>query len=134
VIAPAPDADRIEQAADFVRRFADYWQDPSRDGLDTVLAEDVCLVAPLTPTSEGLEEAKRSFGTVFDAIPDLTAEVRRWGATEDGVLIEFTLSGTIGGDPISWDVIDRFVLDGDGLATERVSYFDPTTLQPSSPT
>lgn len=56
--------------------------------------------------------------------PTPTATVHRWGATEDGVLIEFTVDGTAGGRPISWDAVDRFVLDGDGLATERISYFD----------
>jgi hypothetical protein len=50
--------------------------------------------------------------------------VHRWGATDDGVLIEFTLSGVAGGKPISWDAVDRFVVGEDGLATERVSYFD----------
>jgi hypothetical protein len=40
------------------------------------------------------------------------------------VLIEFTLSGTAGGGPISWHAVDRFVLGEDGLATERISYFD----------
>jgi hypothetical protein len=134
VTAPRPDERRIELAADFVRRFVDYWSNPSVEGLDTLLAERVRLVAPLTPTSETLEDGKRSFGAVLDAIPDLTNRVLRWGATEDGVLIEFTLSGTAGGTPISWDLVDRFVLGDDGLATERVSYFDPAALQSSSPT
>ncbi len=39
----------------------------------------------------------------------LTAEVHRWGATSDGVLIEFTVRGTAGGAPISWQSVDRFV-------------------------
>ncbi len=125
---------RVDLAADFVRRFVDYWSDPSAERLDMLLDERVRLVAPLTPTTEGLEEGRRAFGAVLDAIPDLTNEVRRWGATEDGVMIEFTLSGTVGGTSISWDLVDRFVLGDDGLATERVSYFDPAALQSSSPT
>ena len=54
--------------------------------------------------------------------------MHRWGATADGVLIEFTLSGTAGDEPISWTAVDRFVLGEDGLATERVSYFDSASL------
>jgi hypothetical protein len=43
------------------------------------------------------------------------------------VFIEFTLAGTFGGRPIEWDAVDRFVLR-DGLALERVSYFDSMPL------
>lgn len=111
-------------AADFARRFAEFWAAPSPERLDAVLAPRVRLVAPMTPTTHTLEEGKRTFAELFELIPDLTAEMHRWGATADGVLIEFTLSGTAGGGPISWHAVDRFVLGEDGLATERISYFD----------
>lgn len=113
-----------EAAAGFVRRFAEYWKAPTPVGLSTVLAERVRLVAPMTPTTHTLEEGQREFASLFELIEGLTAEVRRWGATPDGVLIEFTLNGSAGGKPISWDAVDRFVVGEDGLATERVSYFD----------
>jgi SnoaL-like domain len=115
-------------AADFARRFAEFWRAPSPARLDSVLAPQVRLVAPLTPTTHTLEDGKRSFAELLELIPDLTAEVHRWGATEDGVLIEFTLSGVAGGGPISWHAVDRFVLGGDGLATERISYFDSAPI------
>jgi SnoaL-like domain len=117
-----------EAAADFARRFAEFWQAPTPERLEMVLAPDVRLVAPMTPTTRTLEEGKRSFAELFELIPDLTGEMRRWGATEDGVLIEFTLSGSAGGGPISWHAVDRFVLGEDGLATERISYFDSTPI------
>ena len=43
----------------------------------------------------------------------------------------FTLRATYGGRPIRWDAVDRFVLRDDGLASERVSFFDsqPLVLQ-----
>jgi hypothetical protein len=78
----------------------------------------------MTRVTETLAEGKRAFAGLFELIPDLTGEVHRWGATADGVLIEFTLRGTTGGKPISWHAVDRFVIGEDGLATERVSYFD----------
>ncbi len=111
-------------AADFARRFAAYWEAPTPEGLKTVLAERVRLVAPMTPKTETLAEGQRAFAGLFELIGGLTGEVHRWGATEDGVLIEFTLSGIAGGKPISWSAVDRFVLGDDGLATERVTYFD----------
>jgi hypothetical protein len=114
----------VEAAADFARRFAEYWTAPTPEGLDSVLAERVRLVAPMSSTAETLAEGKRVFAALLELIPDLTAEVHRWGTTADGVLIEFTLSGTAGGRPIAWSAVDRFVIGADGLATERVSYFD----------
>jgi hypothetical protein len=115
-------------AADFVRRFVEYWKAPTPEGLDTVLAEKVRLVAPMTPVTHTLVEGQRAFAALFELIDGLTAEVHRWGATVDGVLIEFTLSGMAGGKPISWPAVDRFVLGEDGLATERFSYFDSAPI------
>lgn len=134
-IAAGPAETRMAMAADFVRRFAEYWSAPTPERLETVLSERVRLVAPMTPTTETLADGKRAFAQLLGLIPDLTAEVHRWGATADGVLIEFTLSGTAGDAPISWDAVDRLVLGDDGLATERVSYFDSASIaQSSSPT
>jgi ketosteroid isomerase-like protein len=118
----------MSDAAAFVERFAAYWRQPSVEGLDALLAPDVRLVAPMTPTTNGLAEGKRAFAALLEAVPDLTAEVHRWGATEDGVLIEFTLAGTAGGTRLSWDAVDRIVLREDGLAGERISYFDSASL------
>jgi ketosteroid isomerase-like protein len=118
----------MSDAADFVERFRAYWRAPSVEGLETLLAPDVRLVAPMTPTTHSLEDGKRAFATVLALAPDLTADVHRWGATGDGVLIEFTLSGSAAGVPVSWPAVDRIVLREDGLASERVSYFDPAPL------
>jgi hypothetical protein len=115
-------------AADFARRFAEFWTAPEPQRLDAILAPQVRLVAPMTPTTETLEDGKRTFADLLELIPDLTAEVHRWGATDDGVLIEFTLSGSAGGAPISWHAVDRFVLGDDGLAGERISYFDSAPI------
>jgi ketosteroid isomerase-like protein len=117
-----------ERAADFVRRFAEFWQAPAPERLDTVLARNARLSAPMVPTTSGLEAGRRVFEELFELIEDMTVEVHRWGATSDGVLIEFTARGTAGGAPISWESVDRFVLDADGLASERFTYFDSLPL------
>lgn len=117
-----------DRAADFVRRFSEFWRAPATDRLDTVLARDARLSAPMVPTTQGLEAGKRTFAELFELIPDMTAEVHRWGATDDGVLIEFTVRGTAGGAPISWKAVDRFVLNEEGLASERFTYFDSLPL------
>lgn len=115
-------------AGEFVDRFAAYWRAPSAGGLREVLAEDVRLRAPMTPATAGLGAAEEVFSRLLALVPDLRGEVHRWGPTSDGVLIEFTLSGTAGGAPISWRAVDRFVLAEDGRAAERVSYFDSMPL------
>ncbi|HEX3325284.1 MAG TPA: nuclear transport factor 2 family protein [Solirubrobacterales bacterium] len=115
-------------AEDFVRRFEEFWRAPAPELLDTVLAKQVRLSAPMVPTTHTLAEGKQAFADLFELIPDMTAEVHRWGATEDGVLIEFTASGTAGGGPVSWRAVDRFTLGEDGLATERATYFDSLPL------
>lgn len=118
----------MSDPAEFVERFASYWRAPSVAGLDALLAPDVRLAAPMTPTTHTLADGKRAFASILALAPDLTADVHRWGPTEDGVLIEFTLSGHAGGGPVSWHAVDRFVLREDGLAAERVSYFDSLPL------
>jgi ketosteroid isomerase-like protein len=125
---PDQDGMRGEVAADFVRRFAEFWRAPAPERLGTVLAERVRLSAPMVPTTNTLAEGEQAFADLFRLIPDLTAEVHRWGATEDGVLIEFTASGTAAGGPVSWRGVDRFTLGEDGLATERDTFFDSLAL------
>jgi hypothetical protein len=115
-------------AADFPERFAAYWQAPSVEALDEILAPEVRLVAPMTPTTVGLADGKKVFAALLGALPDVTGVVHRWGETEDGLLIEFTLTARVGGARLSWDAVDRFVLREDGLATERVNYFDSAAM------
>jgi hypothetical protein len=117
-----------DEAADFIRRFAEFWQAPMPERLDTVLAPTARLSAPMVPTTYGLDAGKQVFADLFELIPDMTTEVHSWGTTADGVLIEFTVRGTAGGAPISWQGVDRFVLDENGLATERFTYFDSLPL------
>jgi hypothetical protein len=117
-----------EAAADFARRFAEFWAAPAPDRLDTLLAERVLLVAPMTPTTHTLSAGERTFANLLRLLPDATAEVHEWGATEAGVLIHFTVGGSVSGVPISWRAVDRIAIGEDGLATERVSYFDTAPL------
>lgn len=117
-----------EAAADFVRRFEEFWAAPSHASLAATIAPNARLVAPMNPTTHTLDKGWQAFAGLLELIPDLSATVHRWGPTDDGVLIEFTLSGTAGGGPISWDSVDRFTLDDDGLATERITYFDSVPI------
>ena len=117
----------MRSAQEFVDAFERFWRAPSVDALEALLTEDIVLQQPLEPTSRGIAAGKRAFARIFATVPDLHAVVDRWTATEDGVLIEFRLMGTVGGRPIEWPAVDRFMLRN-GKAALRTSYFDPTPL------
>ena len=93
-----------------------------------LLSPAVVLVSPMMPSTSTIDDARTGWANLLAVIPDLSNEVHRWGASDDGVFIEFTLSGTVGGERISWQVVDRFILGEDGLATERVAYYDPAPV------
>ena len=114
----------MSEAGDFTRRFAEAWAAPSGERLASLLTEDVHLVQPLLRELHGRAATVRAFDELFALVPDLHSDVLRWGATEDGVLIEHRMTGTFGRRPYSWDVVDRIVLR-DGLARERIAHIDP---------
>lgn len=133
VDAASATADTDSVAEKWVRAFADGWRGPTdadsfADHFDPLMTDDVRLIQPQMPTSVGRRAFREQFARpVFALIPDLHATVHAWAAHGDVVLIEFTLSGTLGGRPVSWHCVDRVTLR-DGLAAERRAYFDPTPL------
>jgi hypothetical protein len=113
---------------EFVERFAQWWSAPDPDRLHALLAEDVRLIQPLAPDTFNLADGTEAFRRLFKLLPDLRGAVHDSAVEGNVVFIHFTLSATYGGRPISWDAVDRFVLRDDGLATERVSFFDSQPL------
>jgi ketosteroid isomerase-like protein len=114
-------------ASEFVERFAGAWGASDVDRLLALLAEDVVLKQPMAPTTVGKAAARDAFTRLFVAFPGLTATVHRWAAEGELTFIEFTLRCGFGGRELSWPAVDRFLLR-DGLAAERVSYFDALPL------
>jgi steroid delta-isomerase-like uncharacterized protein len=114
-------------AGEFVERFASAWATSDLEALMALLADDVVLIQPMMPATVGKAQSREEFSRLFALIPDLHATVHRWAARGQVVFIEFTLTGTLGGRELSWPAVDRFLIR-DGLAAERVSYFDPLPL------
>jgi ketosteroid isomerase-like protein len=114
-------------AAEFVRRFESAWATSNTDVLLELLTDDVVLIQPAMPSMAGKEDARETFTRLFRLIPDLHVHVHRWAARDDVLFIEFTLVGTFGGREVSWPAVDRFLLRN-GIAAERISYFDPLPL------
>ncbi len=128
---PDPGAPGGTQAADFVEFFAAGWREGARGNFfeyfESRIHPDVLMTQPLAPPARGIDTFRPLFETLFRAIPDLRGEVRSWGATDDGVLIELRLSGHLGGRPVAWSTVDRIVLE-DGKIKERHAHFDATPL------
>jgi limonene-1,2-epoxide hydrolase len=123
----ARDPIRDSDPAAFVDQFERAWATSDTETLLALLTDDVVLIQPAMPTVTGKEEARKSFSRLFRLIPDLHTKVHRWAAQGDVLFIEFTLIGTFGGGEVSWPAVDRFILR-DGVAAERISYFDPLPL------
>jgi hypothetical protein len=117
----------VDAAEDFVRRFSEFWADPSPDKMATLLTPDVVLVQPLSAPMSGLVAAQAEFAKLFSWLPDLRATIDAWGANGSALFIEFRLSATVGGRRLEWPVVDRFVMRGD-KASKRVTYFDALPL------
>lgn len=115
-------------AAEFVARFEKWWAAPDPRVLGALLAPDIVLEQPIVARTTDLAGAQRSFTRILAAIPDLRVTVHHWAAEGDVVIIEFTLAGTLGGRPFAWANVDRFTVNADGLATERVNYHDSLGL------
>lgn len=120
-------------AEDWVQAFIEGWRAPAdadsfADHFDGLMTDDIRTIQPQLPTAVGRRAFREQFARpVFELIPDLRATVHRWAVDADVVLIEFTLSGTLGGRRVSWDCVDRVTLRA-GRASERRAYFDPTPL------
>jgi ketosteroid isomerase-like protein len=114
-------------SAEFVERFKAFWAAPDPAALGDLLHEDAHLVQPMMPEARSRAHYAALTGQLLTFIPDLRGTTRRWGETDDGVLIEHTLAGTLGGKPLRWDIADRITLR-DGKVVERIAYFDPLPI------
>ena len=135
--APAPTTTAAATATpatkEFVEFFAAGWKFGARDAqgffrhFGPRMHPDAVLIQPIAAPARGPRALHELFGPLFAAMPDLHAEVQRWGQTADGVFIELILRGHLGRKPVEWSVVDRIILT-DGLIRERRSYFDPAPL------
>jgi len=120
-----------DERAAFVEHFRAGWA----GGADTLVARflpelldpDVVMTQPLLPPARGHDGFAAFFELVFGAIPDLRGEVHDWRPTDDGVEIDFTLHGTLGGAPFALPTTDRIVLR-DGRVLERHARMDSRAL------
>lgn len=127
--APTAAEDRPADVAAFVGRFGAAWAAGAEGlrGFEELLTPDIVLTQPLLPEARGPAGFRAQFDALFAAVPDLRGEVLSWGPTDDGVLIELALRGTLGGRSLELVTCDRVVLR-DGLMAARHARMDVTPL------
>jgi hypothetical protein len=117
-----------QQAEYFVRRFAAGWAAPHPHAWDDLFTADANFEQPFLVSGQGLPLLQREFAHLFSLLPDITGRVVRWGLADDAVLIELACTASVAGRPLSFVVVDRCVLDDDGLCTDRTTYMNPIPL------
>jgi ketosteroid isomerase-like protein len=126
-LLPMTDATGESDVERFVAAFTAAWAAPRLEAFEALARPEVRLVQPVAPTTEGIEAFRDFFRRLMALIPDLSARVERWAPSDDGVYIELTFRGTLGGKPVSWRGIDRITLR-DAKIAERVNYSDPVPI------
>jgi len=98
------------------------WRDHDGDRWPSLLHEGGVLRNPFGELSR--EELPGYMAGLVAGIADHQIKPLSWGATADGVVIEWLMSGRIGATRLEVGGVDRFTLR-DGLIVEGVAYFDP---------
>jgi hypothetical protein len=123
-VAPCPPSDPER----FMQGYADLWRTA-----DASLIEEVYhpLWKGRSPTV-GHRTIRRDHLPAYceqtkAALPDYTLQPIRWAARDNVLFIEWFVSGTLAGESVRWEGIDRQTLCG-AQAVEGVSYFDSLPL------
>jgi hypothetical protein len=92
-----------------------------------LIATDAVFRQPLAPEALGRDEIAAMFRRLFTLLPDMVAAPRNWAVAGDVVLLESECSGTMGGRPFDFVVLDRFVVT-EGQISSRLSVFDSAAM------
>ncbi len=111
----------------FIAAFTAAWAAPTPERLVALLADDIVLRQPHLPAIRGRAAALAEFRRLFRWLPGLHGEVLRGCRSGDVVFIEWRMRAPLGGALVDIPAVDRFQLR-DGLAVERVVYFDQLRL------
>jgi ketosteroid isomerase-like protein len=115
----------LSEARRFVERWAAIWRAHDGERWPELLHEDGVLRNPLGQWTRS--DLPAYMAALVSSIGDHRLEPLRWAATEDGVLIEWVMTGDAQGTPFEIYGVDRFSLR-DGRVVEGVAYFDPRPL------
>jgi ketosteroid isomerase-like protein len=121
-----PEAHRRRTPTDaerFVEHWTEIWREFDTSRFPELFHPEGTLFHPTMREPITSEQEPVYMEGLKALIPDLMLRPTRWGATEDGVLIEWKITGTLAGEPYEVVGADRFTLRGD-RAIEGIAYFD----------
>jgi hypothetical protein len=117
-----PTGAEIEQ---FVATFADHWTDGR--GLERLMHPGATLRVAGAQVPYSFEEAEQFVAAVKRGVPDIGLTVLDWAARKATVFTEWEMSGTLGGQSVSWQGINRNTLDG-SRSVDAISCWDRWSL------
>lgn len=117
----------MNKQLNFSERFTATWQNPTAHKLGELLADDIVLYQPHMTPIKGKQAAVQEFERLLNWLPGTHSVVKCWREDEEIALIEHELNFPFGNKCIKLPAVDRFIL-ADGLARERVVYFDQVRL------
>jgi hypothetical protein len=113
----------------FLGKFTRVWASPEPATFADMWADGGVLRHPTMGTSIPKDQIPDYVRRLQSVLPDITLKPKRWASSGSDLFIEWTITMTPPGEPepVSWDGVDRFTLDGD-RATEGIAYFDTSPI------
>ncbi|HEX5609807.1 MAG TPA: nuclear transport factor 2 family protein [Solirubrobacterales bacterium] len=111
----------------FMQRYLEVWPTFDADRLEATTDPELTVHhSGMERPISGAEEADYVRATKA-LMPDISLEVANWAANGDVVFIEYEISATLAGRPLSWTGIGRFKLCG-SQAIDAIGRWDNLAL------
>jgi hypothetical protein len=110
------------RALRWVRVFGDAWAVGDWARLLDVVDPRASIFYPGMEQATDRAGLSEFFQAGFAMMPDFRISPTRWAAAADDVLIEWTAKGTVGGQQIAWNGMDRFTFDAEMIVEARAYY------------
>lgn len=120
----------MSEAEAFVEQWSRIWREHDGVAWQDLLHPECVLRNPLGQVTRA--DLPGYMANLVRGVPGHGLAATRWGETADGVLIEWSMTGTFAGRAVEIRGADRFTLR-DGRATEGFAYFDPAPMGGISP-
>lgn len=110
----------------FLQRWFAFWEQPSEERLDSILAPDVELrLADLPTPIRGIDEARAQLGYVLAVGPDVRFTPTTHALNGDVAFLSWIGTCTVRGASVEVEGICRVRLGDDGRVREGLTLIDP---------
>ena len=117
----------MANAERFMQQYLEIWPSFDADRLEEAgYSEATIHHSGMETPIRGAEEPDY-VRAIKALMPDISLEVANWAANNDVVFVEYEVSGTLAGRPLSWTGIGRFKLRG-GRMIDAIGRWDNLEL------